>query len=181
MERKNLDGTLGSRRFRGGDLLYQHIFHAILSTQRYVVRAEFLRQAGGWRENAPVWNDYLLGIALLCRSPRVERLLLDRPVRVIAREESITGTGFSPKAGHWEAILDRCSDELRSAGFDRYLPLIDCRRAILAGEYMREGHPELVGNLTPRRWQRLIARYVALGGRGVALLARPLLWLKQLD
>ncbi len=174
MERLNLDGSVVSRKFRGGDLMFQHIFHCILSTQRYAVRTDFLREAGGWRENAPVWNDYLLGVALLCRSPRVEKLNLDEPVKVIARRESITGTGFAAKAGRWEAVLDRCSDELRAAGLDRYLRYIDYRRAILAGEYIREGRPDLAPPLTPRRLHRLIARYVAQGGRGVAHLARLL-------
>lgn len=172
MERVGLDGSVVSKPFRSGDAMFNQIFHSILSTQRYVVRTDLLRAAGGWIEQIPVWDDYLLGIMLLTRCPRVEELKLGAPVRIYAQEDSITGTGFSPKAGKWEAVLDRCEDVLRSRGFDSYIPYLDYRRAILAGEYRREGHAELAANLAPTPWMRLIARYVAAGGRGVASLAR---------
>lgn len=174
MECIELDGSYLRKNFRGGDLMFQHIFHSFLATLRYVVRTQFIRDAGGWPEQAPVWDDYLLGVRLLCRRPRVEELTLDEPVRVMAQAESITGTGFAPKAGKWEATLDRCEAELRAASLEKYIPYINYRRAILAGEYRREGHPELAAGLVSGSKMRLIERYVAAGGRGVAYIARLL-------
>ncbi|MDE6146009.1 MAG: glycosyltransferase family 2 protein [Muribaculaceae bacterium] len=171
MERVGLDGSVIRKPFRSGDPMFNHIFHAILSTQRYVVRTEFIRSAGGWAEQTPVWDDYLLGIMLLARGPRVEELKLDAPVRMYAQLESITGVDFASKAGQWESVLDRCEDFLRCSGMESYASLIDYRRAILAGEYRKEGRPELVGNLTSTPLMRLLARYVAMGGRGVADIA----------
>lgn len=172
MERVGLDGSVIRKDFKAGDPLFNHIFHSTLSTQRYAVRAGFIRSVGGWVEKTPVWDDFLLGIILLSRNPRIEELKLTAPVRIFAQEDSITGADFTSKAGKWEDALDRCSDALRNAGLGRYESFINYRRAILAGEYIREGHPELVGNLTPTPLMRLVARYVASGGRGVSFLAR---------
>lgn len=171
MERVGLDGSVTRKEFKGGDPLFNQIFHSTLSTQRYVVRAEFIRAAGGWVEQTPVWDDFLLGIVLLSRNPRIEELKLTAPVRIFAQEDSITGTDFTSKAGKWEALLDRCSDALRQAGLGRYEPFINYRRAILAGEYLREGHSELAAALTPTPLMRLVARYTAAGGRGVSYVA----------
>ena len=170
MVRRGLDGSTVHKPFRGGDLMYQHLFHCILSTQCYVVRTEFIRRAGRWPEMTPVWDDFILGVRLLCRNPRLCELKLSEPVKIIAQTDSITGLDFSSKAGLWEQALDSVARELRSGHAEKYLPLVDCRRAILAGEYRREGHPDLAKNLTPTLKSRLIARYVALGGRGVATL-----------
>lgn len=172
MIRRNLDGSTVSKPFRGGDLMYQHLFHCILSTQRYVVRTEFLRAAGGWPESAPVWDDYILGVRLLGRSPLLSELTLSEPVEIIAQAESITGQNFSSKAGLWEQALDLVTRELKASGKESYLPIVDYRRAILAGEYRREGRKDLAGPLTGSLKMRLIAFYVGLGGRGVSELYR---------
>lgn len=174
MIRRNLDGTTVSKPFRGGDLMFQHLFHCILSTQRYVVSTEFIRRAGGWPEQTPVWDDYILGARLLCRNPRLCGLELSEPVEIIAQADSITGQNFSSKAGKWERALDSVERELKEGGKEEYLPMVDWRRAILAGEYRREGHPALAKGLTPTLKMRLVARYVAAGGRGVASLFRLL-------
>lgn len=172
MERVGLDGSVIRKDFNGGDPLFNHIFHAILATPRYAVKTKYIRSAGGWIENTPVWDDYVLGVSLLARRPEIKKLNLSDPFRAYAQADSITGINFSSKAGLWEAALDKCGDILRGAGLDSYLPLLDYRRAILAGEYRREGHPELAAVLTPTPLMRFVARYVAAGGRGVAYLAR---------
>lgn len=172
MERVGLDGSIVRKDFNGGDPMFNHLFHAILATPRYAVRTDFIRSMGGWQEDTPVWDDYVLGVKLLSAKPEIKKLNLSERFRAYAQADSITGMNFSSKAGHWEAAIDKCADILRAAGLDRYLPLLDYRRAILAGDYRREGHPELIGNLTPTPLMRLIARYVAAGGRGVAYLAR---------
>ncbi|MDE6536041.1 MAG: glycosyltransferase family 2 protein [Muribaculaceae bacterium] len=172
MIRRNLDGSTVSKPFRGGDLMYQHLFHCILSTQRYVVRTEFLRAAGGWPVAAPVWNDFILGVRLLGLNPQVAELKLSEPVEIIAQAESITGRNFSSKAGKWEQALESVARELKASGKESYLPIVDYRRAILAGEYRREGRKDLATPLTGSLKMRLIAFYVGLGGRGVAEIYR---------
>lgn len=172
MECVRLDGSVVRKNFGKGDPMFNHIFHSTLSTQRYVVRTEFIRSAGGWIEQTPVWNDFLLGVILLSRQPNIKELKVTERVKIYAQEDSITGKNFSSKAGKWEATLDSCVDALRQAGLVQYEPLINYRRAILAGKYISEGHPEFASGLMPTPMMRLIARYVAAGGRGVAYIAR---------
>ncbi len=172
MIRRNLDGTTISKPFRGGDLIEQHLFHSILCTICHVVKTEFLRGIGGWPENAPVWDDFLLGIKLLCANPRVCELRLSQPVEIIAQVNSITGVEFASRAGEWEKVLSRIADELTVNHKGKYLEIVNYRRAILAGNYLREGRKDLYKGLAKTLKMRLIARYVAAGGRGVQFLYR---------
>jgi glycosyltransferase involved in cell wall biosynthesis len=171
-EMHNLDGTVTPKCRRRGNLLRNQIFHSELATQRYVARTDFIRAAGAWNESTRQWDDLELGVRLLANNPRVAYAKLSSPVIIYSQEESQTGTGFAAGAGHWERALDLCEKTLRSHGLNSAARYIKYRRAILAGSYIREGHPELVRNLTPTPFMRLIAQYVAHGGRGVAEIAR---------
>ncbi len=172
MELCRLDGVVEPKPYRRGDILAVHVFHAVLATQRCVVRTELARRVGGWNELLQGWDDLEFGVRLLAQRPRTEYLRLSEPVRVYAQRESITGTDFSSKAGQWERALDACESDLRA--LPRYVRLIDYRRAILAGMYRREGHAELAKGLARGFRMKLIERYVAAGGRGVSYLARIL-------
>lgn len=169
----NLAGKELLKRYRKGDVLFNHIFHAVLTTQRCAVSTALLRTVGGWNESLRGWDDMEFGVKLLMACSDVVYVRLERPVMVHAQAESITGTKFSDKAGEWERALDACEHALAGSG---YAALIDWRRAILAGMYMREGHRELAMPLLKNFKMKLIARYVALGGRGVAELARLSGW-----
>lgn len=154
---------------RSGDELTNHIFHATLATQRYAVSTELIRRIGGWNEALPGWNDLELGVRLLAARPTLAKVRLSSPVRIFTHADSITGNDFSSKAGQWERALDFCEQAL--ADFPRHRRLINYRRAILAGHYRREGHPEQGRGLARGRWMRFIATYTAAGGRGVAKFA----------
>ena len=173
MELVDLSGRRTLKAFRRGDPLFNHIFHAILCTLRFVVSAAFIRNIGGWPCNLKVWDDYELGVRLLYNTSAVRNISLEHPPVAFAQAESITGTKFSDKAGEWERALDACEHALAGS---RYAAVIDWRRAILAGMYMREGHRELAMPLLKNFKMKLIARYVALGGRGVAEMARLSGW-----
>jgi glycosyltransferase involved in cell wall biosynthesis len=171
-EMHNLNGTVTPKRRRRGNLMRNHIVHSELATQRYAVRTDFIRAIGAWDESTRQWDDLELGVRLLANSPRVAHVKLSSPVVIYSQEESQTGTGFTSCAGRWEQVLDLCENTLRSHGLNSAARYIKYRRAILAGFYIREGHPELVRNLTPTPFMRLIAQFVAHGGRGVAEIAR---------
>lgn len=155
---------------RSGDPLKNQIFHSTLATQRYCAKTDLIRRVGGWDAELPAWNDLELGVRLLAAQPSLAQTRLSEPVRIFIHDDSITGPDFSSKAGQWELALDHCERDLD----DRpdYKPYINYRRAILAGMYRREGHPELAGGLIRGWWMKLIATYVARGGRGVAELAK---------
>ncbi len=154
---------------RSGDPMKNHIFHATLATQRYCASTELLRSAGAWNEDLLGWDDLELGVRLLATSPRYAQTDLSQPVSVYTHADSITGSDFSSKAGQWERALDCC--EVALSANDLYRRYIGYRRAILAGNYRRERHSELGHGLTRGWWLKLIASYVACGGRGVATLA----------
>ena len=171
-EMHNLDGTISAKSARRGSILFNHIFHATLATQRYAISTQLIRSIGGWDETTRGWDDYELGVRILAASPTLTHIKLTQPVAIYLQETSITGTNFHSKAGEWEHALGCCEKTLRNAGLTRAAKLIRYRRAILAGKYMAEGHPELVSGLTPTPFMKLIAQFVAHGGRGVAEIAR---------
>lgn len=165
MELYQLSGQVSAKPFRKGNPLRQQIFHSLLSTQRCVISTELLRRSGGWPENCPVWDDYLLGITLLTLQPAVAYIALTEPVRVYAQAQSITGTDYSSRAGQWEAAMERGEAILREAGCLRGVSYLRWRRAIICGFYLREERPDLVPPLPLRH--RLVAWLTALGARGL--------------
>lgn len=176
----------GKRRkliFASENFLFNHIFHASLSTQRYICRTEFIRSAGGWNESVFGWNDYELGMRLLLRNPKIVYAGRERTVTVYSQEESITGTGFSMSQTKWEHSLDVCQMQLENAGLGRAVKWIETRRVILAGHYRKEGDDgageRLVNEvlsravrLRDRMFYKMVYMFVACGGRGVAIMAK---------
>ncbi len=175
-----LNGAKSTKKFRG--TLYHHIFHSSFSTQKYAIRTELVRSIGAWNTRLLGWNDYELGLRILTTaSPRVKAL---KGVSVITyqQKDSITGTDFSSKHSVWESALDECENLIRNASLPiRYIRYINLRRVILAGHYRKEGssHAKRIidevltkeHNCIRRLFYRFAYRYVASGGRGIALLA----------
>lgn len=177
---QGLDGRQSTKRFRKS--LYQHIFHASLSTQRYAAKTDLIRRVGAWDNKMRGWNDYELGMRILTKaSPRI-KTLSGSSVITYRQEHSITGIDFSSRPHIWESALDRCETTLRESSVSpRHVRYIELRRIILAAHYRRENSPhasrlldEVLGrehNPLRRLFYRLAFRYVAAGGRGIAILA----------
>lgn len=167
--------------FEPQDAAFHNLFHATLATQRYMARTGIFRQAGGWNEDVPIWNDIELGARLLALSPRiVKRHGTD--VIVYAGEDSITGRNFSSRAGRYDSALDAISATLGP----EYASWISLKRTILAACMAREGaRDEARSELTkaqalyPSAKQRLLLRlayiYTRFGGRGIARILRKAL------
>lgn len=179
-----LDNRSKINRFYSDNAMFNHLFHASLSTQRYAVRTDLLKQSGGWETDVAGWDDYVLGVKLLLLKPVLTRLGNEITVDMYSQSESVTGRSFSEKAGEWEAALDRCEKLIRQADRLELLKWIDARRAIVAGQYKAEGNTlgekqiaMICKDATPyRRWAlRRIYAHVANRRRGTALLCRLLL------
>lgn len=177
-----LDGTHVKRRFKISDLIWHCIMHGSMSTQRYAVRTSLIRNVGGWDKTLPGWNDIELGIRLILQNPVISKTKGGVTVETFSLPQSITGTAFSLTPMKWEMSLDKIECTLPIPRTRRYVQL---RRAILAGEYAREGaHNEasrLMNQLLSkercpfyRTIYRLAKTYRAHGGRGVAMILRPL-------
>lgn len=151
-----------------------------LNTQAMVLRADFLRRAGGWNVACPLWNDWELGLRLLCARPRM-RWLTETPYHVIHRHaDSLTGPGLAPRIG---GILQTLRQSLAVCGADERLRrALWLRHSILSGQCTKEGDPEAARQcdaqtnlLFGRSPHPFLRRYAACGGRGAWLLARWLL------
>ena len=181
-----LDGKAVKKRFSVNDVLYNHIFHSSFATLRYAARTDLIRAVGCWNEAIAGWNDYELGVRIALKKPRRLKLTEGVGVNVYSQATSITGTNFSSTPGKWEAALDSCEASLRRAGKADFVKWIETRRAILAGMYRKEGDKansdrllsQVVGRTTnwrQRTFYRFVCRFIAAGGRGVAILAKMFL------
>lgn len=161
-----------------GNVLEGHLVHAMLRTQGYAVKTAVLRECGGWRGEFPVWNDFETGVRVLLREPEV--IAVNLPLAdVYHQPESITGLSFSGKHGKWEKSLDAVDESIDSCvrtDTSRLHNIVSYRRAILAADYAKEGHPELAQPLyvqalaeVPRKKRPLIRfayHWTRLGMRG---------------
>lgn len=184
----HFDGSVSVGRFCSRNLMVNHLFHGCMSTQRFAAKTEFVRSVGAWNECLRGWDDYELGIRMLCATKSVVRLpLKPDTVVMVPQEESITGTAYSHDPAKWEEALDICAELLASGKGHGLLRWIDVRRIILAGEYVREGECALSASLmervlasAPSAWRRTVYRflhsYFVKVGRGVSVLARILLY-----
>ena len=180
-----LSGGNTTYRFCDKNILYNHLFHASFATQRFAARTSLFKKVGEWNESLPAWNDYELGVRILLANPKIKRLSGDATVTVVLQKESITGTKFSSKPQCWEMALDAIDKAFDNSDRQKMKKYIDVRRVILAGLYKREGDTNdaqrLLGEVESRSgWyrkiiMRLFFLIISRGGRGIALLARPLL------
>lgn len=179
---KLLDGKERTGVFRTADPMFNHIFHAILSTQRYIVRTELVRRVGGWNTDLKAWVDWELGIRLLLANPVMVDAGGSPTVIVYSQPESITGTRFSDNPAKWEETLTSIRRTLINAGRSDLLPLIDVRAMVLAAKYQIEGAGKEARRLathtieisgSPRR-ARVFYPQHRLMGHGSALFAKLL-------
>ncbi|MDE7396318.1 MAG: glycosyltransferase family 2 protein [Muribaculum sp.] len=180
-----LDGSHRLGKFSADDMWFRHTFNAILSTQRYGVRTDLIRKAGGWDVDLPGWNDYELGFRLLAQKPETVKLYGSPTVTVRRQAESITGAAYSSAAGRWEKSLQKCCDDVVATGNTWMLPWFRLRRAVLAAIYYKEGAEDLAKSTLKavlaevgtreRVLLRTAYHYARRGGRGIHYLLRPLL------
>ena len=144
-----LDGSVRQPAFNPGNPLEDHLVNALLRTQGYIARTDTFREAGGWNEDLPGWNDWELGARLLLGNLKVAAIN-ESLVDIYSQPESITGRNFSSKAGCWEKSLAAVATDIERSGRsdnERMLRIVSYRRIILAAHYAKEGSAELAQNL----------------------------------
>lgn len=177
----NKDGVITHAYFARKDFLVNHIFHACLSTQRYIMRRSLFELAGGWNETVDCWNDWELGIRILLQNPRVKVLDSGIYVHVNVHDDSITGACYSHKHERREHAITtaiKAVEQSDNKDKNRLKRLLQARRFVLAGLYKQEGHSVLaremwktvcsdLKNDRPLRFfYWLMYKYVSMGGRG---------------
>ncbi len=166
-------------------LIYSHIFHATLSTQRYAARKWLIDRCGGWDEELTRWNDYELGLRLAVNASAPRKLTGEPTVTVLPRADSITGSSYSKDAPTLRAALDSMRRTLASASLKQDLRYLHARRAIVAALFAREGAKEIASTTLDEALEASapadrLATHLAylitrLTGHGGAALARWLL------
>ncbi len=182
----HLDNSIIKYPFLHKNTLYNHLFHSTFSTQRYAARTDLFKKIGGWNEALLGWDDYELGVRILSIHPTIKKVYGEPTVSVISRSESITGTDFSSRPHEWETALNTIDNTLENSKLSSMKKYVDVRRAILAGFYRQEGAvndaQRLLSEVMSRSgWYRrmvmkLFYKIISRGGRGIAQLARPMLW-----
>jgi len=168
-------------------LIFNHVVHSIISTQRFAARTEWFISTGGWNQApVPVWDDWVLGLRLFFLRPCVA--IISTPLaEVHVHDDSITGTNFSHKRGMWEASVEKARENALSMPALNRLRInrmLNYKLAVLAGLYRKEGEGEAAESLMqgvmkkePSRLIRWVLgftfRYVSLGFRGAATIVSP--------
>lgn len=177
-----LDGRVKEGRFTTVHPMFNHLFHGILSTQRYIVRTNFVRKVGAWNTDLTAWVDWELGLRLLLGNPTIAIAKGKPSVIVHSQPDSITGTGFSKNPAKWEKALESMRREILKAGRADLLPWIETRSIILAAKYRIEGNAEDADRLftqtikrsrTPLRLKTIYRQHLLMK-RGSSQLARVL-------
>jgi len=102
------------------------ILTGMLSTQSFIVRTAFVREAGGWDESLPRWNDWELGVRLLLYRPQAA--WLPRPFhRIHQHARSISGRRFTDDLPHLLHAIRTVETEVRQLS-----PTPDAQRTALA-------------------------------------------------
>ncbi len=182
-----ISGKLRRRVFRYSNKVEEQILTGELSTQSFIIRADFFGLTGGWNENLLRWNDWELGVRILLMRP-VVAWLRDKSYHVVrAHSDSITGNSFSAS---FDALMKACraveQDLQHSAAVSRAAAkALAYRVYMLAGIFSRERTPHsavqakeyadsLAFNGVCRWTGQMLMRYVARGGRGAWIAARAL-------
>lgn len=188
---ENPDGKKKTVVFSDRDVIWDNLFYGSMSTLRYVARTELFRRAGGWNPDCRGWDDVELGLRILLLSPGIVKLKGQPTVRIVHTADSITGDSFSGKTSVWEHALDLMETtvlDLTDADAPekrrRVSRYINFRRALLAGDYRREGAAadsrrllrlslDKEPSLFYRQLNRLATVYRGLGLPGISRLLRP--------
>lgn len=176
------DGHKQLRQLPFGQTMALHLMQSCWSTQRYMARTSLFRKAGGWNEQLTGWDDFELGVRLLLKEPDVVAIDGQPLVRQFQHADSISRLDFSHDPLKWERSLDAIAQLLDSRDEMKY---VAARNAMLAANYLREGHPELATpryrlaleqcSIRHRAAIKLIYHTVSLTGHGGPFLALRIL------
>lgn len=138
------DGTQKVRSCLPTPYPYDHILAASLSTQSFLVRKSFLNAAGGWDEELLRWNDWELGVRLLCLQPRVHWLSQKGYHAIHQHPQSISGKSFAEDLPQLVSSLHKAELDVRrhlpdGPVLQRSLNALAAKYLMLAALLCREG------------------------------------------
>lgn len=164
--------------------LHSHILSAALSTQSFVMRTDFLKRIGGWKETILYWDDYELGIRMLQATKKI--IILPRTFhRIYQHVQSITGASLGASFHKMKMVVPHIEQQVLQPELGdvtrKSQKALYYRLCILAGKLGEEQHREgtlwlrqrAIGvaqstslSFTTRLIGRLLRIYTQMGGRG---------------
>lgn len=182
------DGSIREQPYYKCNLLCNQILHSLLNPQRFIARKSIIMNCGAWNESLYGWNDWELGIRILCREPKVAFIDYKISVHVYAQVESITGIDYASKSHIFETSVDAACETIRNSNLPdkkRLLQLVEYKRLCLAALYTKEGSEkgkalyDKIMHSEPRSIVKciffpLLYRYVASGKHGGAQVMKRL-------
>lgn len=171
------DGSRVIRRFYQNDFVYNNLFHSMFGTVRYMARTSLFRKAGGWLDEAAMFDDTELGMRLLALNPRIKFAGSEITMTTFETEKSIM-TSPAGRLQSMQPALDAMQVNMPPA--TRHWA--DLMRILMALTWARgdAGSRDYVKKIiaatpSPRRYiWRLFELYTSAGGRGVAHIYRLL-------
>lgn len=148
-------GRKKEKKFKTKDILYEHIIHGQLATQRYCLKRSTFLEIGKCNDQLTGWIDYELGMRLLLAGARIAVAEGGPGAEVTIHDESITGSAFSHYPERWERSLDAVRKEVEAANRPDVMKWVDLRAVILAGDYYNEGATDEAKRLLTETLERV--------------------------
>ncbi len=159
-----------------------HLLHSTLATHRWAARTELVRSAGGWDEDLGSFQDYELGVRLLCNAKAMPVKINGEPtVAIYPSDDSISHVSLSDRFDTIDGVYDKIDSLI--ACDSKAIDTMRFRRMITAAMLSREGNSELArkmkekaysGASTGMRMKLWIVgffhRIVGKGGSSISLL-----------
>lgn len=166
------DGKILHRSYEEKTDVSLHILNSMLSTQSMLLRTDFLRRISGWNEVLNVWVDWELGVRILLASPRIAWCTHKTYHRIVAHQDSITGSDLSH---NWEGKCRTMRTVCHLLQDSRCRSALFLRAKIVEGKTGRSMHMNMHVGGYIRMLGAVLKLYTRIGGRGAWRLAYFLL------
>lgn len=145
------DGSKRPRRIVRSTGIPAQILTATYSTQSLFLRTDFIKNAGGWNELLPRWNDWELGVRLLTLHPKIVWLRKKKYHRIYQHPDSITGKSISENLCRTRPALEAVAKLVSGNASSR--AALRGQKLAIAGEIWREGNHRQADGLARENFQ----------------------------
>lgn len=169
------DGANGKRLvFSDKDMWYMNLTQSIFATQRYAVRTDLVRRAGGWAEDLTMGDDVEMGMRLLAHNPVVHYDKGEPTVLINYSGDSITA---ATDIGRYMQAMERIRS-LMPENLQHFVDFQIIARLNTWGKGNPGSRSAIESIIANGGRRRLLLRtadiYTRIGGRGLMRIIRKL-------
>ena len=127
---------------------YDQILSASLSTQSFIIRKDFLESIGCWDTHLLRWNDWELGVRILCHQPRLKWFPKKAYHVIYQHTKSISGKSFSEDSDSLLKSLEKATYDIQHSSLpmkikQKSFNALAGKHLLLAAHIHNEGNREL--------------------------------------